>query len=690
MGPAIMRNVPVVTTIQDKCKRCYSCVRNCPAKAIKVSGGQAEVIPERCIACGHCVRVCSQNAKQIRDDVKPVLKLLHAKRPVFAIIAPSFPAAFPNDDPGKIIAGLKKAGFAAVFEVALGADMVSQEYRKLYDKQIMPLMISSPCPAVVNYIEKYYPELNLCLAPIVSPMIAIARYIKLVHGTDNHIVFVGPCIAKKKEMHDRNVAGVVDAVLTFEEMKQLFQLLCIVPSELSPTNFYGPKASWGQLFPVSGGLLKSAEMNADITVSDLITTEGKDRVLEIVVKASQGEIEAKFLDLLFCEGCINGPKMDNSLSVFVKKDKIINFVKQRNPDRTLLNTSINVDLRRRFSNDYQVVASPSREDIRSILLRTGKKSPRDELNCGACGYASCREKAIAVYQGLAEAEMCLPYMVDKLEQMQAELRANNAELSASLDTLKKTQEQLTRSEKLASIGQLAAGVAHELNNPLGGIMIFTGLLLESLKQTDPAADDLRRILHETERCRNIVKGLLDFSRQSNMQAAIVDLNAIINSTLSLVEHQTLFQNIQIIKKLAPNLDKIFADVGQIQQICLNVIMNAAEAMDGHGKLTVQTSMSHDKQFVQAVFADTGPGMAPGVQRRIFDPFYTTKPPGKGTGLGLAITYGIVQRHKGEINVSSTPGHGASFTIRLPNSIRFHELENLGSEIIIPENQFAKH
>ncbi|MBN2413701.1 4Fe-4S binding protein [candidate division KSB1 bacterium] len=677
--------LPVVTTIETKCKRCYSCIRNCPAKAIKVEKGQAMVITERCIACGYCVKVCPQNAKKIRDDIFPTLNLLSSKSRTVAVLAPSFPAAFPDLEPGKILTAIRKLGFSRVYDVAYGADLISKEYRELLDSNIMPFIISSPCPAVVNYIEKYYPILTMCLAPIVSPMIAIGRYISKYINPDAFIVFIGPCIAKKKEMGDPKVTDVINQVLTFDELKELFTKKNIQPGNELPGEFDGPNAHRGKLFPVSGGLLKSAELNYDITDNDIIVTEGRDRVLEILQKASEGQIEAKFLDLLFCEGCINGPKIDNNLSVFVKKDKVINYINSRVEEEkefTLENFDLSgLDLGRKFTNEYKDEKIPDENEIKAILQLTGKSNPEDELNCGACGYISCREKAIAVYQGLAEAEMCLPYMLDRLEKVQNELQKSNIELKESLDTLKKTQQQLIQSERLASIGELAAGVAHELNNPLGGVLIFSSLLLERKNISDPEYRDLKKIIEETERCRKIVHGLLDFSRQSRLQAAIADLNKILISTLTLIENQVLFQNIKIVRELNPDIHKVFVDVGQIQQIVLNIIFNAAEAMDGKGTLIVKTGFSPDKKFVLASFKDTGTGISAELLNKIFDPFFTTKPPGKGTGLGLSISYGIIKKHKGDIIVDSKPGKGTTFTIKLPSALVMQDTYQLNNKIV---------
>ncbi|MDZ7392773.1 MAG: 4Fe-4S binding protein, partial [candidate division KSB1 bacterium] len=200
--------MPVVQTIRDKCKRCYSCVRNCPARAIKIIEGQAEVIKERCIGCGNCVLVCAQKAKKIESGIEHTEELLRSGNPVYALLAPSFPAAFPDDRPGQLVSALRQLGFARVVEVAVGADMIAREYARLFRQSSMTTIISTPCPAIVEFIQKYHPALILHMAPIVSPMIATGRAVKAMYDPDCRLVFIGPCIAKKKEKVDQKVAGV--------------------------------------------------------------------------------------------------------------------------------------------------------------------------------------------------------------------------------------------------------------------------------------------------------------------------------------------------------------------------------------------------------------------------------------------------------------------------------------------------
>ncbi len=662
---------PVVSTIETKCRRCYSCIRLCPAKAIKFEKGQAKVIAERCIACGNCIQVCPQNAKRVRDGTEHVLSLLQ-RHPVIAVVAPSFAAAFKNVRPEQIIAGLKALGFDEVWETAFGADLIMEEYKRLLEAQILPTVITSPCPAIVSYIRKYQPHLTMVLAPVVSPMTAVGRVIKQAYCPQAGVVFIGPCVAKKKEIEDEEVAGAVDEVLTFVELESLFQQAGIDVNTLAGTDFDGPRADLGRLFPLPAGLLKCAGITPDVMDNQILVAEGRDRVLEALQKAETGDIEARFCDLLFCRGCIYGPAMANDESVFVRRDKLINYLRSRRSEerseqaRRDLERYRHVDLRRRFSPKPVQEAKPTEEQLREILRRTGKMSPEDELNCGACGYTSCREKAVAVFQGLAEAEMCLPYALEQAERIQERLKLSNRRLKKSLQYLRQAQEQLIRTEKLASVGKLAAGVAHELNNPLGGILLYANILLTTLKNS-PEAEAVQRVASEAERCRHIVQGLLEFSRQTHLDCRPVDIRRVIESTLRLVNEQTLFNKITVHKNFPEDLPLVMADKLQIQQVLLNILINAAEAMQGHGELTLSAEYDAQKKRVLVHIADTGPGMPKGVKERIFDPFFTTKPVGKGTGLGLAIVYGILRKHGGTITVDSEPGKGSTFTFTLPTA-----------------------
>lgn len=240
------------------------------------------------------------------------------------------------------------------------------------------------------------------------------------------------------------------------------------------------------------------------------------------------------------------------------------------------------------------------------------------------------------------------------------------EIERSNNKIKTLQTQLIQSERLASLGEISAGIAHEINNPLAGILIYSNLLLEDTKDAAPEKENLKRIMEQANRCKDIVKGLLDFSRQTEPKIELISINKYIEGALKLVENQALFHNIEIRRELAQNLPFIKGDAAQLQQVFLNILINAGEAMPQGGKIDVETNLSKDGNFIEIKFKDTGCGIPKKNLKKVFDPFFTTKPPGKGTGLGLSVSYGIVKNHNGVIDIESQEGKGTTFTIKLPS------------------------
>ena len=656
----------IVTTIPEKCKRCYSCVRECPAKAIKVENGQAMVIEERCIACGNCVKVCAQQAKKIEDSTEYVKRMLAGKGRFFACLAPSFPAAFYPLKPGKIITALRKLGFSEVWEVAFGAELISREYARLFKRSLSAgnRVISSPCPAIVSFVEKYMPSLHNALAPIVSPMIAVARAIKHRHGSKARIVFIGPCIAKKNEIRDPCVAGTVDAVLTYKELLKMVDEAQIIPEELQDSDFDGPRSYMGRSFPISGGLLKTAGLSTDILENDVLITEGKDRVLVALKELAEGKSEARLFDVLFCEGCINGPKMLNDLSVFARKEILADFINEQNRYTVqkdfleALTEFDDVDLSRKFSRQTMLLLQPTEEEIGRALNTMRKFKIEDQLNCGACGYFTCREKAIAVCQGLAEPEMCLPYLVEELETTCGELQQSHKNLASA-------QARLVQTERLASMGQISAGVAHEINNPLGTILIYSHMLMKQYHDGDPGREDIQMIVSEATRCRNIMRGLLDFARHSRISKTRTDIKKLVDEVVSIMSLKAQEEYITVTCNVQDALPMMMVDSNQIKQMLVNLVQNGIDAIPDSGEVNISTQLNEAGDYAEIEVSDNGSGIPQENISELFNPFYTTKEMGKGTGLGLSIVYGIVKMHSGDISVDSKLGKGTTFLIKLP-------------------------
>ncbi|HWQ82483.1 MAG TPA: [Fe-Fe] hydrogenase large subunit C-terminal domain-containing protein [Ignavibacteria bacterium] len=652
-----------VETIPYLCKRCYSCVRECPAIAIRVEHGQAVVMSERCIACGHCVTVCSQNAKRTKSEVGFVLGEILPRGNVIAVVAPSFPASFP-DDYAKLPSALRKLGFDKVCEAAFGADLISPEYLAEIEKDGKQTIISSACPAVYNYIEMYYSELVPNLAKVVSPMVAMGRYIKETFGKNYSVVFIGPCIAKKSECKDDKVQGAIDAVLTFAELKEILEGKQIEMSALDETNFDPPEGLIGKSFPLAGGLIKTADIPGDILEKEIIVVEGRSKVEEILNELLDNKINASFIDILFCEGCIKGPAIDSNLNYYSRREKVINYINDRMKatDKQVWKSNIynarNIDLSREFEVRDKRIPTPDEEQIKEILAQSNKYSKQDELNCRSCGYTTCRDYAIAIAKGLAENDMCLPYMIDKLEKAYKELQ--------------ETQEQLQSAEKLASIGQLAAGVAHEINNPLGTILLYTSLLKKDLQkklESPQQIEDLNLIAEETNRCKNIVSNLLNFARQGRLKISEVDIYDLINTILKPVRIKPEFKGISFSVECEAHDTGIKGDSDQLKQVFLNVINNACEALEECEQKKINIRISKIDAYINVEIRDTGSGIPKENMGKLFTPFFTTKKMGKGTGLGLAISYGIIKMHKGDIRAESETGKGTAFNIKLPLNLQ---------------------
>lgn len=661
-------NQAIVSTITDRCKRCYSCIRECPAAAIRVVDAQAYVIKERCIACGHCVKVCSQDAKQILSGIDLTYSLLKTGKAV-AIVAPSFAASFP-DNYRKVPAALRKLGFTKVIETAFGADLIANHYMDILKSETDKTIISSACPAVVSFIQKYYVELVPNLAKVVSPMIALGRYLKQELSDDVKIVFIGPCVAKKHEAIDDEVSGVIDAVLTFQELKEMFRENNIDVNSLVEIEFDPPHAMMGKAYPLAGGLLKTTDINDDILEKDIIVVEGKKKVLEIIQEIAHNNINAKFTDILFCEGCISGPAIDTTLNYYSRREKVIDFINEKinNVDKRVWKSNLynarKLNLLRNFKVDNQRRPMPNEEKIREILALTKKYSAKDELNCGACGYETCREYAIAIAKGLAEKEMCLPYLIDELRN--------------AYENLSNTQEQLRIAEKLASIGQLAAGVAHEINNPLGTILLYTSMIkkeLEKYYNDDRYKADLELIIEEANRCKNIVSNLLNFARQGKLNLKEIDLKKVLTDIVKPFTVNPAYKDFDFIFNHKNGECILTGDEDQLKQVFINIIKNACDAMIESGKKILTINLNCNEKETAIEFIDTGKGIPKENHSKIFTPFFTTKSIGKGTGLGLAISYGIVKMHKGNIRFVSEEGKGTTFIVTLPGKHSLNTKEN---------------
>ena len=390
---------------KSNCKSCFRCVRKCPIKAIRFSGNQAHIIGNECILCGNCVVQCPQNAKEIADGIEKVRVLIQSGEPIVASLAPSFIANYNGVGIESMSRALKKLGFFAVEETAIGATFVKNEYERMIAEEERDVIISSCCHSINLLIQKKFPECLGYLANVMSPMQAHCSDIKK-RMPNAKTVFVGPCVAKKDEAE--YYEGIVDAVLTFEELdKMLAEEGIVLENEIDAN-----ENSRARFFPTTGGILKTMAQNAPGYT--YIAIDGVENCMAALRDIASGKIHKCFIEMSACIGsCIGGPAMSKERKAVISDYlSIASYAGEKDFDVPQPDAA---ELRKNFSAIEHMFSQPSESEIMTVLRQMGKFKPSDELNCGTCGYNSCRDKAIAVIQGKAEVSMCLPFLKDKAE-----------------------------------------------------------------------------------------------------------------------------------------------------------------------------------------------------------------------------------------------------------------------------------
>ncbi len=407
-------------TIKNNCQDCYKCVRRCPVKAIKIEDNSAQIVPDLCIACGTCYRVCPAKAKQPRNDLVRAKNLLKSGKEVYVSLAPSWITEFPNWTAEQIIASIRRLGFKGVSETAVGAEEVSANLAKMFKQKSEGLFISTACPAVVEYIDKYMPDMNKYLTPLSSPLLAHCRLMKERLGYDIEIVFVGPCIAKKIEA-DRH-PDLLNLSLTFGDLRQWFKDADINPTEIRTSvydKFAVQKAEEGTAYPIEGGMIETLRPYKDeVAGTYMIQISGISNIKRELKNINPEKLSGKvFIECLACAGgCVSGPCVSSNQSGLDKRVKIL-----KNAD-----FSVSAGKRQPLSNIYESYdqievkqTDFSEAEIRKALAKIGKYNVEDELNCNGCGYDTCRNFACAMLSGKAEPEMCVSNM-----KQQAQRKAN--------------------------------------------------------------------------------------------------------------------------------------------------------------------------------------------------------------------------------------------------------------------------
>ncbi|GAA0801277.1 PAS domain-containing protein [Clostridium sp. AF19-22AC] len=437
-----------------KCRHCYKCVRYCMVKAISVQNEQAHILKDHCINCGRCMEICPQNAKTFASDMDRVKGYLRQGFKTIISIAPSYLGVLEFDRPGQVVDALQRLGFAEVRETAEGAAMVTDEYKKIIREKKMPNIITTCCPSVNDLVEKYYPDCVDLLAPVVSPMVAHGRYIKKVYGDDVKVVFLGPCIAKKQEaIGDERVFGAIDAILTFEELAIWLEEAGINIHDCEDRPMGNPDPKVNRLYPISGGVIQSVVAEEEADTYHKVYVDGLSNCMEMLECLQRGELDHCFIEANVCEGgCAKGPASARWNTSYVKaKIKIENEVSHK-AARNLPDMSTE-ELYKQFEDNRLKDPVPTEEEIREVLKSTGKYSVEDELNCGACGYPTCRDKAIAVCQNKAELSMCMPYALTQAESMSNVVMDVTPNMIFIIDSTLRIRECNKKAQDLLGVGR---------------------------------------------------------------------------------------------------------------------------------------------------------------------------------------------------------------------------------------------
>ncbi len=520
----------------SRCRDCYKCLRECPVKAIKYIDHEARIIEDRCILCGKCTVVCPQNAKRVHSEIADVEALLASGKPVVASVAPSFVSAFGVRDFTAMSIALGKLGFAAAEETAVGANIVTAEYEKLLETGGYKNFITSACPAINRMIQLYYPKALKYLAPVASPMVAHARLLKKRYP-DAAVVFIGPCIAKKREGRE---SGVISAVLTFNELNTMFNARSIDPQKVAAVSSGESYANRSKYYPISRGIIKS--FNKLPKGYEYVAVDGVKRSFDVLEDIDS--LEGMFIEINCCEyACINGPATLDREGALKANESIRKYAAASLDDESAGDyiDSEGIDLAEGHPRITLGNVVPSERDIRATLAKTGKLKPEDELNCGACGYPTCREKAIAVLNGNADLDMCIPYMRKRAESMSFEIIQNSPNGIIMMDYDLKISESNAIARKLLGI---------EMSDPKGTFLYESVNAAEFFQAVGSGKNVHKKKVYIEETKRYVDMNIVLLPEHKTLFAVLKDVtdNVEYSKQLEDVRSKTLSTTDEVIKK----------------------------------------------------------------------------------------------------------------------------------------------
>ncbi|MBN8217506.1 MAG: 4Fe-4S binding protein [Spirochaetes bacterium] len=568
------KRAPPIFTQKTECQDCYKCIRECPVKAIQVKEGDASILPELCILCGHCVDACPRGAKQVRDDIPRAAALLQGPHETWVSLAPSFLTEFPGVRPGQLIAALRLLGFARVSETAIGAELVSHHVAERLARGGDALLISSACPTAVEYLRKYAAPHAVFLTELLSPLLAHARLLRQNATGPIALVFIGPCIAKKIEADQH--PELVDVALTFEDLHRWLAHRGIRPASLEegPDDAFSPRRSRdGALYPVEGGMIRSIQGQRAGLEAQFLSVSGIARFAEALAGLDATTEGRLFLELLACPGgCVNGPKSHARVSTVCKHLALARYA------RAALPVTERAPIEETYSPSALSRRLVTEEKLREVLRLVGKEGPEDELNCGGCGYESCRDFALAYLDGKAERTMCVAHLRALAQKKADVLLRKLPSALALLDRDLRVVECNPHFNQLFAGPKEADGANLEGRN-LGDLTPFTELFENFLRSGEETLEkDLRfqgRILHTL---------LFQIEKHDLFGALFEDITRPATQREQIIRRsrQVIQQNLKTVQEIASLIGENAADSEIILSSIVDSFQDGERAGGDHG------------------------------------------------------------------------------------------------------------
>lgn len=585
----------LVRIIEEKCKVCYACVRACPVNAIQVRADQSvpRILPQRCIGCGSCISACNPEAIIYRDSLSEAKDLLDSEIPVAALIDPTIAAEFPDiTDYRKFVSMLRKLGFKYVVEVSFGVDLVAAEYQKLFSDFRGKYYIMANDPVVVNYIRKFQPELIPNLAPIAGPAQAMAGVVRKKYGDDIKTIYIGPLIASKSKEECGEGAFAINSVLTFGELRKLFEQFSIDEKQLEFSEFDPPHGAWGALFPIARGILYAGELDDHILEGNITTVEG-ELVMKEALREFQDSIEVinSHFNIYYIE-YLMGPGTTRGGKKFIRQASVKDFTRKRmgildtNQWKKDIKEFSRLDLSRTFQADDQRLPAPSEERIREIMEKL-KKDCVDDIGCGACGYNSCRDFAVAIAKGLASPEMCNSYTSRNRQDYIQSLKISNEKLAQAEKALRESEHLARKDKEMAKeASEITTAMLQKL--PSGVVILDERLKIIQANQSfiDLLGDDAKEI-------SEIIPGLVGADLKTLLPFGIYNLFTFVLSNNESIQNRDVMFNenllnisVFVIRK-GKILGAVFRDMYSPEVRKEEVIKRVTDAIDKNLSLVQQ-------------------------------------------------------------------------------------------------------